>query len=430
MGYFNNDNHMAVIDHVSRHWSLPRADQFDQAYHPPLYYLLAAPLLRIGGLVAVQALSLLFSIATLVLISGLLRQLSWLRDECRLWCLALAALHPQFILFSLFISNDTLAIFLGMVIFHQTWRLGSAVSLSNVGLLGMWLGLGLLTKAVFLVFVLPLALFVWLRARSQNRDQAQIAARVALLLGVASLLGCYKYVESLVLFGNAAVSNLDFGNWIREQQPTWLGVSSLFDFNLLKLIRDPVISAATVHSYPLMIYGSFWYALIPESTFQGNLIPPFNRIGSLIYIAALVPTLLMLVGAVRIALAALGLGSRAPRHDALDRNARRDYEGVLLLVALLNLFLIVAVGWKYDVWSVFQGRLLFPSYFALLLTLGSGMEWAESSRAKISVVRASMASLIALFVLYAVVEVWLSMNDPVNPLRRNHVPFRIDMRAL
>ena len=96
---------------------------------------------------------------------------------------------------------------------------------------------------------------------------------------------------------------------------------------------------------------------------------------------------------------------------------------------MLNLLLIVAVGWKYDVWSVLQGRLLFPSYFALLLALNNGMEWAASSRSKIIVARTFMGALITLFILYLSVEVWLTSVFPVSPLRKWHVPFKIDMNA-
>jgi 4-amino-4-deoxy-L-arabinose transferase-like glycosyltransferase len=429
VGYFNNDNHVEVIDYIARHWSLPRADQVDQAYQPPLYYLLAAPLLRVGGLVAVQLLSLFLSIATLTLIAALLRQLPWLQEKTRVWCLALAAFHPQFILFSLFISNDTLAIFLGALIFYRVRRVQLSASFPNLAMLAVGLGLGLLTKAIFLAFVLPLVFFVGLIGRREALGNAQVITRLAFFLGVVSLLGCYKYVESLILFGSPAISNLDFGEWIKEHQPTWLGAYSLFDFNLFKLVREPVISPSTVHSYPLLIYGSFWYSLIPESTFQGNLISPINRIGSAIYVAALYPTFLMLVGAARTGIAALGFGSSSAHDASMPERTRLDYEGVVLLIFLLNLLLIVAVGWKYDVWSVFQGRLLFPSYVALLLALGTGMEWAESSRFKIILAHLSMGALIALFIFYLAVEVWLANVFPVNPMRRWHVPFKIDMNA-
>jgi hypothetical protein len=74
------------------------------------------------------------------------------------------------------------------------------------------------------------------------------------------------------------------------------------------------------------------------------------------------------------------------------------------------------------VWRIFQSRLLFPSYIALLLVFSASMEWAEFSRLKIIVVR---RLLIALFVPYTSVEVWLAIYYPVNPLRIDHVPFKL-----
>jgi hypothetical protein len=57
------------------------------------------------------------------------------------------------------------------------------------------------------------------------------------------------------------------------------------------------------------------------------------------------------------------------------------------------------------------------------------MEWAESSRLKIPLARTFVGVLIALFILYISVEVWLASAFPVNPMRRWHVPFKIDMNA-
>src|SRR6266498_3075759 len=416
MGFFNNDNHLLVIVYVVRYWIPARSDQCNQAYHPPLYYFLAAPLMGVGGVTAVHGLSLIFSMATFLLIAHLLRQLPWIHENIRPWCLALAAFQPQFVLFSLFISNDTLAIFLATLIFYQSRRVQLSPSLANCFSLGICLGLGLLTKAIFMVFVIPLTLFIWLIGHRRTLPSSQLLSRLASFLLTAGLLGCYKYVENFILFGNPTVSNLDFWNWTSEQQPTWVGISSLLDFNLLKLVRDPVISASTVHSYPLMIYGSFWYALIPESTFRSNLVSPFNRLGSLIYLAALCPTLLILVGANRIAMAALGIRAWAEAAQSAHTLNRLDYEGILLLIVLLNFLLIVAVGWTSDVWSVFQGRLLFPSFFPLLLAFNAGMEGADHSRLLANLLRCLMAALIALY-------------HPVNPCRMDHVPFKVDMHA-
>jgi hypothetical protein len=99
------------------------------------------------------------------------------------------------------------------------------------------------------------------------------------------------------------------------------------------------------------------------------------------------------------------------------------------LTLLLNFFLILAVGWRYDVWSVFQGRLLFPSYIALLLAFSAGMEWAQSSLPLARAIRWLMTLLIALFLAYLIVDVLLALLYPVNPLRTNHIPYEIDMNA-
>jgi 4-amino-4-deoxy-L-arabinose transferase-like glycosyltransferase len=429
MGYFNNDNHIVVIEYVSRYWTPPHAAQLNQAYHPPLYYFLAAPFFRLGGLPAVQSLSLLLSIATLLVIAALLRDLSWTKRPLRLACLALAALHPQFLMFGLFISNDSLAIFLGALIFYQCRRVQERGSQGDYVLLGLFLGLGLLTKAVFLVFVLAFAIFVWLDGKRQRLPRAQIVARLAAVLAFAGVLGCYKYLENFLLFGNPTINNLDFAKWIAEQRPTWTGIGSLLDFNILKLVWEPIASASTVHSYPLMLYGTFWYSFLPESTFRSNLLEFFDRIGSLIYLTALWPTVLMLIGAGKIGISASKTSSLTTTVQIASSSDRIIFEATVILTLVLNILLVVSVGWRYDVWSVFQARLIFPAYIGVLIALNSGLEWTESSRFKTNLTRCTFGSLMVLFLAYFITEFWLASTSPTNPLSMEHMPYKIDMKT-
>lgn len=428
VGYFNNDNHLAVIEYVSRLWLPPRAAQFDQAYHPPLYYFLAAPLFHFGSLPAVQGISLLLSILTLCLIAALIRRLPGLDKKLLPWCLALPAFHPQFIMFSLFISNDTLAIFLGALVFYQSWRVQAAPSLGNCALLGIFLGLGLLTKAVFLVFVLPLIILVWSVMRRSDLPCTKVLVRLSVFAFIVTAVGCYKYVENFIVYGNPLLSNLDFATWAAEQRPTWIGLRSVLDFDILKLVKNPIASAATVHSYPLMLYGSFWYSFVPDSTFRGNLIGPFVRLGSIIYLLALCPTILGLIGATRMVRSFAGL-----RFDrSIENQAAADrtlYDGALVLTLLLNLFLIVSVGWRYDVWSIFQARLLFPSYFAIVIAFSTGLEWSTKSRTRFALVRALLSALFGFFLVYFLAEFYLATRYPVSPLTLDHMPYKIDMNA-
>ncbi len=175
-----------------------------------------------------------------------------------------------------------------------------------------------------------------------------------------------------------------------------------------------------------MIYGSFWYSLIPESTFYGNLIAPINRVGSMIYLVALCPTVLMLIGAARSGIPAIR--QFTPKAAAQNRD-RYIYDGTLLLTFALNLLVILMVGWRQDAWSVFQGRLLFPSYGALLMAFSGGIEWARCSRLLINGVRSLMMALLFLFLVYLVIEIWLANIYPQNPLRTHHMPYTINMNA-
>jgi len=428
MGYFNNDNHLAVIEYVSRVWLPPSAAQFDQAYHPPLYYFLTAPLFLLGSLPAVQGLSLLLSIMTLCLIAALIRRLPGLDKKLLPWCLALPAFHPQFIMFSLFISNDALAIFLGALVFFQCRRVQAVPSLGHCILLGIFLGLGLLTKAIFLIFILPLFLFLWAVDRGQGLSFPKILARLGVFVCIAAILGCYKYAENFIVYGNPLLSNLDFATWAAEQRPTWVGLRSLIDFDIFKLVRNPIASATTVHSYPLMLYGSFWYSFVPESTFRGNLIAPFERLGSVIYLLALCPTILGLIGAGRIVRSFAGL-----RFDGSSQNQppadRTIYDGALLLTLLLNLFLVMSVGWRYDVWSVFQARLFFPSYVAIVIAFSAGLEWSAKARARFAVVRGILLALFVVFLAYFLAEFYLATRYPVSALTLDHMPYKINMNA-
>jgi len=429
IGYLNNDNHLEVVEHVARTWLPARADQFNQGYHPPLYYFLAAFFYLIGGAPAVRIFSLLLSVATLALIALVLRQLPWISASLGNWAVALAALHPQFVLFGLFISNDTLAIFLGALLCYQCRRLQLAPSIANHSLLGIYLGLGLLTKAAFLAFVLPLCLFVWLNGRERAVAHAQIVQRLLIFAIAATVLGVYKYAEQFVLFGNPFVSNLDLADWVKDQRPTWIGISSLLDINLVKLMIHPVVGSHTVHSYPLMTYASFWYAFIPESTFMSNLIVPLNRIGSAIYLLALVPTALIISGIAVSARALFLLFVRGQTIDETQSRQRAILEGAFVIALVLNLFLILAIGWRYDAWSVFQGRLLFSAYFAILLSLIRGLELVPPLRSWQLLFRLALGVLLTLFLFYFVIEVVLARTYPPTLFTTPHIGNNIDMRS-
>ena len=86
---------------------------------------------------------------------------------------------------------------------------------------------------------------------------------------------------------------------IQSHASTYRGIWSYIDVNIFKLIKDPVLTNATSGSLPSVLYGTFWYQYIPESNFIGNRSRPTLYIGSVIYITALLPTLVFILGRAR-----------------------------------------------------------------------------------------------------------------------------------
>ena len=82
------------------------------------------------------------------------------------------------------------------------------------------------------------------------------------------------------------------------------------------------------------------------------------------------------------------------------------YTSACGLLLLANLALIVYAGIKYDVWSCFQSRLLFPSLFAFALFFDDGLTYVLNRFKKAqNWIYGSLICLITLFLAYFVVEI-------------------------
>lgn len=395
----NNDRHMDVVAYVAEHGRPPAAGMLEQAYHPPLYYLVVAPVWRsVGSLKSVQAFSLVCSLGTLWLLHRLLvLTLTGAMARWRPWCLALAAVHPNLILYSLFISNDAPAIALGAgLLLAMAWTERDDPAAGR-WVVAVVLGLGLSTKSTFLAYVPVVAAFLWLAGQGRHGTGRRVVELGALML-MACAIGGWRYMDNALRYGNPFLSNLDFSfGWIEGQKGTWIGPATLLDFNLLKLVRDPVVSPGTRHSFPLMLYGSFWYRYIVEPTFRGNTGAGI-WLGRLVVAAGVVPTLAMLAGCVR---------------GWMDRGGGGLMRRAAIACLVLNVVLLVWAGLKYDVWSILQGRLMFPAYGGALLVLAHGMEAAWGRRAVDRVVRVALAVLLAVMTADLLLEIVLLPGEMI-----------------
>ena len=403
----NRDAHWEVILWVVEKHALPTSEQLSQSYQPPLYYVLMAPLARMGGAALVHAASLLFSCINLLIIYRLTRRKDLFCNRiASVFALALAAFLPQYVMNGHFISNDTLAILIGTILSAAVYQYltDSTRSMRWLILTAVLVGLGLLTKGTFLLTGPALTAVVGIVESRAGRGRSQIAGRLAVFCCIWLVLGCYKYVENFSHLGNPIVHNLDADpEWARSQRGVYKGLRTIIDINPLPLVRQPVLNHRDMReSYAQLFYATFWYSHIPDSSFRAGEYG-YGWVGSALYVAGIIPTILFLVGMVR----AFTESARW-----LWKSATADPRGGVLAASLAllgsNFLIVMAAGIRYDVWSCFQSRLCFQSMIPILVILGQGIEFASRNGRFQKIIVAFMSAAIVGCILYFCVEIALA----------------------
>ena len=373
----NNDPHFEVIEFISKQGALPSSDQLLMAFHPPLYYLLAAPFAMVGTAKFVQLLSLFLSLCNFYLLYGLITKTSLLKAHgVKCHVLLLTAILPQFVIFSSFISNDSLSFLLGTLIFIQAFRYIETPTRGHLALLSIVLGLGLLTKGSFIsnapiLFTLVVAVGVY-----RKRTLKQHVAAMAVFCVIVGGLGSYKFIENTISIGqpifDAVNDEKGLHSYVARHGGTYQGLKSIVDINVVKLVRYPYLGEQTKHSVPLLLYGTFWYSYIRESNFNATRDYPLTIFPRAMYLVGMLPTILILLGA-----GTCIWQNRSPMKIFKSPNTEfnmRLKEGVIILFLLCNLALVLTWGLRHDAWSFFQGRLLFPSFFSIAILFGWGFQ--------------------------------------------------------
>lgn len=383
LGPTGSDHHYEVIEAILRDGRLPTAEAYSQAFHPPAYYLLSLPWAMLGGDRLVEVFSLLLSIANLWLLFELLRRFVE-NDRARLHAMALVAFLPQFVVYSILVSNDTLAMFAGTLALLAALRFESDPKPSNAALAGLVAALGLLTKGT-LIGQAAVLFFVVVVASWRRLTPRTAVACTAIFIALALLLGSYKYVENQVHHGRPIVHNMDFGQaWVQAQRPTITGMRSLIDVDITKLLREPYGERraggwTNPQSVPLLFYASLWHPYTPVSNFRWSW-HWTPLLAQATYLLAIPATLLIFAGW----LVAV----------------RRSRAWIPLAFLAANFAIVMAAGVKYDAWSCFQSRLLFPSLAAIAFGYAWGIE-----RYNRRIVDVLCLALYAAFLTFFVIEI-------------------------
>jgi 4-amino-4-deoxy-L-arabinose transferase-like glycosyltransferase len=216
-------------------------------YAPPLYYLLAAPIFALtdGWLTAIRLFSVVLG-GALIVVAYLIGAETY-PDQLvfALGSAAFVAFVPQHLAMMSAANNDSLSELLIALVVLQSMRLfrSASVSRRRLILLGVTLGLGLLTKATFYYTAVPIA-FVALILYS--RRYGLRFAHYVLVFAPALLIGSSWWLRNLVVYGGFDVLGLARHNAIVVGQPTT--AQWLIDYGAVGLLQQ----------FFTTTYRSFW----------------------------------------------------------------------------------------------------------------------------------------------------------------------------
>lgn len=261
---FDGPDHLSYVYFVSQNLALPLASDGPAMYHPPLFYIVAAALHRLGGEEPGSLMRLIPFLSGLVQIAiayVLARRLfPDLRGVATLSLLA-AGLLPLNLYMSAYLSNEPLhAALTGCVIWlcvevllatgwPARWLLG----------LGIALGAALLTKVTSLLLLPLLGIFLGAKAllveTGPRRLRQAAGAFVAVALPAVLIAGGF-YLRNWIELGRPVIGNWDIPGTAVQwwQYPGFHTLDYFTGFG--EAIRRPFF--AGFHSFADGLYATFW----------------------------------------------------------------------------------------------------------------------------------------------------------------------------
>jgi len=327
-------------------------------HQPPLYYLLATPVFIFsnGSLLALRLFSVTFGGGVVVLAFVVGQTIFPNRLSIAFGTMAFVAFVPMHVAILASVNNDALAeLILAVLLLLMIRRICSMERppLRHDLLLGLVLGLGLVTKTTVYIAVPLVVLTLWFSLSAQReRDETErtrfdwsiFFKQVAGIYGLAFIIALPWYIRNVRLYGSIDILGLARHNEIV------IGQLRTLDF----LTEVGVVTYAS--NFITTTFRSFW------GQFGWMAVPMDSRTYSLLTIL----TFMALGGLVVFLITVRSSSELSPSELSVQRNA-------LTLMAMSVLLMCLAYGWYNITFVQFQGRYLFPGLIPLGLFFSLGL---------------------------------------------------------
>ena len=297
--------HLAYINYVAQHCSIPKANGGYEFYHPPLYYFIGAGIKTLGLWAGLSEPTAQLMIQYFALASSMVAVLAslWVLAQQRSQCCArfvtalLLASIPAPILISARISNDVLQLplaALALAFMLHWWRTGRNISLLVAS---MCVALGVLTKLNTASIIVVLFVCLLCRAKQSLRQKFALTASLAVFL--FACIGPYLYMRQNENSGRSLL-----GSYIVDGKPSMLigdvlklenSWRSYLTFNPLEMIKvpynDPYADSARRQYFWEYLFRSVFFG---EFNFGDEILP----VAKVIVALGCVTVIMVLIGLV------------------------------------------------------------------------------------------------------------------------------------
>src|SRR5882724_3701557 len=299
---FDSKEHLKYIEYIQQHWSVPSPSEGWEMYQPPLYYFIAAAILSFcklaindpGSVVVLRALGAFLGIAQCVLVFLTLRLL--LPTRTALMGLLLAAFLPMHLYLMHYVTNELLAATLATLTVYLCLRLlkNETPRAAQFVFVGLALGATMLTKATG-ILLLPIVIAAICARRNYTRPAFAISLRnLASLLAICFAVCAWHYARIWLEFGTPLLGNWDvvsgFTWW---QDPGYHTAADYLHFG--RSLITPLFSGFA--GFADGIYSTLWGDGLSGGASSVNVAWNHDPMAAG-YLWALVPAVLILVGAV------------------------------------------------------------------------------------------------------------------------------------
>lgn len=332
------------IEALRKVWHLPAPDAGWSTADPPLYYALAASLMRVvNAPPLVQWLNLLLGLGIAALAARLVHRLAP-DDAPRAWLAAGLVLYlPAHVHMSAMVNKEMLAAFMTslaicLVAAPVRAREAARPALRRALAAGAAAGLALLTKLSG-VLAAPACAVAYAFDARKRRDAL---ARAALCLLVAALVGGWFFARNRIEYGYFQPHALPAHQLMLGMPPGERTLADYVRFPLSTFTDAQVLNPSLLHSVWGTTYASLWFDA--HRYFLPTVSRHVSRLGEVTLVLALLPSAAFLAG--------LYTGARRLARGAGDSDAP------LLALVALSLAGFAAYTWQNPWFAVVKGTSL------------------------------------------------------------------------